>query len=404
MDTKEQNKRWHLVRNDNGEWISDENAVIVSKLEVGVLKVWAAKQGKALSVQHGPDGTLWCYKHEVEAIDLKIKESTTINRKLRIRKSMGKEKSKEMYYNRAMSPNLFTKIKKEYQWLIDAVKQNPELDFQTGSNNNDSWFSIYRGTGRILTIKEKGKPYADPKYMKMCPNFYDNPNAASLSVLMERIKEDSGLGRYYIGADGKRKEGYYQNLISRRYSLYCEPNDDFIIIDKEFVLGYSKDEVKKGITHPIIKKYDDIIQSLSDKYDYCKNIKQSGTECDFVGLTRQGDIILLELKRHEDTTKIFLSPLQAGKYDDLTKEYVRRYYDDFNKDVLKMVIQKKNMRILKPKWEIPVKLSGKIIPAVVVGGNPSKAAKERFDIVRKAVGKDIPLYTCNEKGTLLRLL
>ena len=112
---------------------------------------------------------------------------------------------------------------------------------------------------------------------------------------------------------------------------------------------------------------------------------------------------MLELKRYEDTTKIFLSPLQAGKYDDLTKEYVRRYYDDFNKDVLNMVIQKKDMGILNPKWDLPAKLTGNIIPAVVVGGNPSEAAKERFDIVKKAVGKDIPLYTCDEKGTLIKL-
>ena len=62
---------------------------------------------------------------------------------------MGKETSKEMYYNRSMSPNLVQRITKEYQWLIDAVKHNPELDFQTGSNDNDSWFSVYRGTGRI---------------------------------------------------------------------------------------------------------------------------------------------------------------------------------------------------------------------------------------------------------------
>lgn len=402
METKEDDKRLHLIRNDNGEWISDEYAVFVSKLEVGVLKAWATKQGKALSVQHGSDGTLWCYKHEIEAIDFKT-EKTTINRKLRIKKSMGKATSKEMYYNRAMSPNLVDKIENEYQWLIDAVIENPELDFQTGSNDNDSWFSVYRGTGRILTIKEKGKPYADPKYMNLFPDFYDNPNKAGLSALMDKIKKDSELGRYYIGADGKRKEGYYQNLISRRYSLYCEPDDDFIIIDKEFVLGYSEDKVKERITQPIINKYDDIIQFLSDKYDYCKDIKQPGTECDFVGLTRQGDILLLELKRYEDTTKIFLSPLQAGKYDDLTKEYVRRYYDDFNEDVLNMVIQKKEMKILKPKWEIPEKLTGNIIPAVVVGGTPSEAAKERFDIVRKAVGKDIPLYTCDEKGTLIKI-
>ena len=202
----------------------------------------------------------------------------------------------------------------------------------------------------------------------------------------------------------QKEEGYYQNLISRRYSLFCEENDNFVIIDKEFVLGYCDNTVKEEITNPVQIKYDGIIHSLSAKYDYCKNIKQPGTECDFVGLTRSGDILLLELKRYEDTTKIYLSPIQAGKYVDLTTEYVKRFYDDFCHNVLYMVAQKIRMGILKPKWEMPTKLSGKIIPAVVVGGNPSKEAKKRFIIVREAVKKDITLYTCDEQGKLITLL
>ena len=69
-----------------------------------------------------------------------------------------------------------------------------------------------------------------------------------------------------------------------------------------------------------------------------------------------------------------------------------------------MVAQKIRMGILKPKWEIPTKLSGKIVPAVVVGGKPSEEAKNRFKIVREAVNKDITLYTCDEQGNLITLL
>ena len=84
MDT--QNKRWHLVRNDNGEWISDEYVVYVSPLEATLLKIQAAKQGKPLSVQHGSDGLLWCYKLEWEAIDYLDKKIKTNSRKLKIKK------------------------------------------------------------------------------------------------------------------------------------------------------------------------------------------------------------------------------------------------------------------------------------------------------------------------------
>lgn len=68
MDTKEQDKRWHLVRNDNGEWISDEYVVFFTKEEARSLQIKARLSGKKLSVQHSPEGSLWCYKHEVELL------------------------------------------------------------------------------------------------------------------------------------------------------------------------------------------------------------------------------------------------------------------------------------------------------------------------------------------------
>ena len=60
METKEHNKQWHLVRNNNGEWISDDYAEFLTPLEVGILQVKAAQQGIQLDVQHGADGQLWC--------------------------------------------------------------------------------------------------------------------------------------------------------------------------------------------------------------------------------------------------------------------------------------------------------------------------------------------------------
>ena len=89
METEQDKKRWSLIRNDNGEWISDEYVVFVSELEATVLRVYAAKQGKPLDIQHGQDGLLWCYKHEVEQIDLTpIKYTET--RTLKIKKSWQK--------------------------------------------------------------------------------------------------------------------------------------------------------------------------------------------------------------------------------------------------------------------------------------------------------------------------
>ena len=68
MDTMHDKIDWHLIRNDNGEWISDDYAVIVDKMQIKLLQAKAAKIGKPLSIQHGPDGSLWCYKHEIEQL------------------------------------------------------------------------------------------------------------------------------------------------------------------------------------------------------------------------------------------------------------------------------------------------------------------------------------------------
>ena len=70
-----ENRKSHLIHTDNGEWISDEKAVILSRSEVTTLTITASKVGRNLHEQHGPDGTFWCYKHEVDALNISIKKA-----------------------------------------------------------------------------------------------------------------------------------------------------------------------------------------------------------------------------------------------------------------------------------------------------------------------------------------
>ena len=89
MEKKDSNKEWHLVRNNNGEWISEEYAEFLSPLEATVLKVRAGQQRKELNIQHGADGLLWCYRHEYEAIDISNPEP--VIRKLKIKTNKTKK-------------------------------------------------------------------------------------------------------------------------------------------------------------------------------------------------------------------------------------------------------------------------------------------------------------------------
>lgn len=308
----------------------------------------------------------------------------------------------EAYYKREMSTSVINRIKNEFAWILEYVESHPELDYQTGSNASDSWFSVYRGTGRLFTIK-KDKVFADPKYESLCKEFYKHPSPETLDCLLSKVTDSEKLGRYYI-SNGKKKEGYYQNLISRRYSLFCKETDDFIIIDKEYVLGYKDEDTRNKWTERVKANYRGLVEELQKTDGFPAEIKLPGTECDFVGLSKDGDVLLFELKRHEDTAKIYLSPMQIGMYDDLTKQYVSRFPKEWETAILNMAEQKVDLGILKPKWPLPKHLSGKVRLAVVVGGEASRTAKKNFSIVRNKVKKDIKYYSCKENGELFEVV
>ena len=68
MDQIVPERKWHLIRNDNGEWISDDNVVEVSRGEALILTGISIRTKKRLLFQHGMEGSLWCYKHEMDEI------------------------------------------------------------------------------------------------------------------------------------------------------------------------------------------------------------------------------------------------------------------------------------------------------------------------------------------------
>ena len=77
------------------------------------------------------------------------------------------------YYNRKMDDSFISKVLNDYPWLIHFVKNTSELDLQTGHDPKQgrSWFSVYRGTGRVLTFASRRNGYkidAADAYKKKC--------------------------------------------------------------------------------------------------------------------------------------------------------------------------------------------------------------------------------------------
>ena len=314
-----------------------------------------------------------------------------------------------VYYNRVLSDRMIDTIRDpKYFWIIDYVKQHPELDFQTGSNAKGTWFSVYRGTGRVLSILPNRSLSAADAYKNILPEFYteDNITPDNFDKLLSKISINGKLGRYYINDKGVKKEGYYQGLIGRRYTIgnMNKDNDKFIIIDKEFVIGFNNKTDKSSWNEPIENEISELINAV--RTECCdetlpQNIACSYGEFDFLGLTWDGDIIIMELKQ-DDPVKTYLSPLQIAYYNKQLNKLKDELKENLYQIIKEMIEQKKELGILNIPKALPDKFSGRILNYLIVGEEDrlSTTVCNRFKKIRDIVGLEIEVFTCDQDGQL----
>jgi len=294
-----------------------------------------------------------------------------------------------MYYNRTLSESLAKLLKPngDLRWLFNLVKQHHELDFLTGKNNTGEWISVYRGLGRLLRIRPTNNPNeikidAHPAYQELFPSLYGskviNENFSNkLLDLVQRVAESPKFFSQY----NNKKEGYYQNEFSIRYGICGKPDDEFVILDKEAVIGYENQEEKNSILIPIQEGYQVLLKILSQSNPkrYGKNTrkKATGNELDFIALKKNGDILLIEFKDGKNPSGIYLSPFQIGGYYDL--------WSDFPKLSLKISIsqladQKQEIGLINPDWKMPK--PKRIIPILIISDyNYKSSAKQKYEEV-----------------------
>ena len=322
-----------------------------------------------------------------------------------------KETDFTTYYDRTMDDSFISKVLNDYPWLIHFVKNTSELDLQTGHDPKQgrSWFSVYRGTGRVLTFASRRNGYkidANDTYKKIATtDFFERPTENSFVEYLSNIKKASNLKRYYESDQGK-KEGFYQNLIGRRYTFNTKAEDDFIIIDKEMVVGFKDEVTKTAWNKDIISNIEALIRNLRRDYKgrLPKDISSKYGEFDFLAMTWDGDIIIMELKQ-DDSLKTSLSPIQVRFYDEQFHKLLKEN-KDISDNIMKMVQQKVDMGIINvPKGRsLPQKLSGQIETCVIVGEEKSLSPTicDRFRVVRKIFLPNMKSYTCESDGTLVK--
>ncbi len=321
-----------------------------------------------------------------------------------------------MYYNRTLS-NSFSKLLEpngSLRWLFDYVKNNPELDFLIGKNKSREWISVYRGLSRVMTILKTKRPEivkldGAEAYKKIANNLYGNKNVSEnfcdeLSRLVKEVSTNAKFDRYY----NNKKEGYFQNELSRKFGICGELGDDFAIVDKEAVIGYENLQEKENKFGKIQPVYKELQGELSRKYAkrFGKNLakKAIGNELDFLALDKQGNLLLIEYKHGGSTSGIYLSPLQIGMYYDL---FLQIKLPELAKSVNEMIDQRKKIGLINSQWKTPeIK---KVVPILIISEyNVRSIAKIKYqevmDFVRIKKGSsflaDIKTYNYTSEDGL----
>lgn len=310
--------------------------------------------------------------------------------------------SPEMYYQRTIPEKLKTLLMPEggLSWLFSLVKSRRDLDFLIGANKSKEWISVYRGTSRLLSVclskKDVLNISAAGKYLESarreglsiygCRKPSDLNFKAAFNELLGLVEKDSAFDRYY----NNRKEGYFQNLFSRQFGILSEGREEFVVVDKEVVIGYADKVVKAKLFGRHRERFMAINEYLSklnaSKFGRKLGGKALGNELDFLAVTREGKICLIEFKHGSSAKGIYLSPIQIGLYYAIFSEYVNQHRDEFTKNVRDMISQKKEVGLISRNWP-DATLGTDLVPVLIVAENKEESSafdkfKEVLEICR----------------------
>ncbi len=238
-------------------------------------------------------------------------------------------------YARAMDECVLRSLLQDgpYRFLISDVSVgDPDaLDVHLRENNT---IMYYHGTTRVLTVQfragngsVKAKASADPAYARYsgCQQEYhrlmtqwvsedaDAFRSAFLEYLPKAIT--SSNARYYRN----QQEGYWQNRLCIRYGKQWSPADEWLIIDRECVVGFDDGSEKARFYENASRAYQGVRDRLQreDAVMWGKPAgKTFGDELDMLAINQAGDLVVIELKHGKNSRGIYWGPLQVGLYHD----------------------------------------------------------------------------------------
>lgn len=149
MEQKEKQK-WHLVRNNNGEWICSNQVVYLDDFSTMIYHLRAKKHGLPLSPQTDYEGETWYYRHEVEAIEavMKAEQQEMKSRKLKttpVKREISEKEINDITMN-MLKPNA--------NGCFDALDEECRLWQELENNPPQCWKNILEDKALYVEIRK----------------------------------------------------------------------------------------------------------------------------------------------------------------------------------------------------------------------------------------------------------
>ena len=167
-------------------------------------------------------------------------------------------------------------------------------------------------------------------YEKMMRPWSESEASELRSAFSEYLLQSAqaSLPRYYgkDDQDKRKHEGYWQNRLCVRFGPDCQPDDDWVVIDRECVLGFD-DKKEKDEFYSTIRRRNEVIRESLQSADPAlwgmsneEKAKRGGRrvhfgdELDILALSQEGELLAIELKHGGNAKGIYWGPLQAALY------------------------------------------------------------------------------------------
>ncbi len=149
MEQKEKQK-WHLVRNNNGEWICSDQVVYLDDFSTMIYHLRAKKHGLPLSPQTDYEDETWYYRHEVEAIEAVMKAELQEMKSRKLKTTPVKREISEKEIN-DITMNM---LKPNANGCFDALDEECRLWQELENNPPQCWKNILEDKALYVEIRK----------------------------------------------------------------------------------------------------------------------------------------------------------------------------------------------------------------------------------------------------------